>query len=180
MKKYTLGTITVLMATLMVMCSSPKKEITEQIETLRDSLFGMETGRLNMNTANNLISAYIKFADDFPDDTLTPGYLFNAGEMCMNLNKPQMAIQLYDRILNTYPDYDRTPQSLFLKGYIYENLLNDLEKAKIIYEEFLARYPDDDFADDAEMSIKNLGKSPEELIREFDEKQKQEAEKTTI
>ena len=74
--------------------------------------------------------------------------------------------------MNNYPDFDKTPQCLFLKGYIYENNLGDLDMAKSLYEEFLQKYPDDDFADDAEVSIKNLGKTPEQLIKEFEEKQK--------
>jgi tetratricopeptide (TPR) repeat protein len=59
---------------------------------------------------------------------------------------------------------------LFLKGYVYENNLGRLDKAKAIYEEFLQKYPDNDFADDAEVSLKYLGKSPEELIEIFQRK----------
>lgn len=180
MKKLIIGMTIATLSLSLIMCSSSKKELTGQIEELKESLFGENSGRLNVNKADELISAYMRYADEYPDDKMTPEYIFNAGEMCMNMNKPQMAIQLYDRILNSYPGYARAPQSLFLKGYIYENLLKDLPAAKKIYEEFLSKYPDDDFADDAEMSIKNLGKSPEELIREFDEKQKMEKEKNSI
>ena len=59
-----------------------------------------------------------------------------------------------------------------MKGYVYENEIGDLNAAKKIYEDFIAKYPDDEFADDAAVSIKNLGKSPEELIKEFEEKVK--------
>jgi len=37
-------------------------------------------------------------------------------------------------------------------------------------EEFLEKYPDSDFADDARISLQNLGKSPEELIKELEER----------
>lgn len=57
-------------------------------------------------------------------------------------------------------------------GFVYENDLNDLENAKQTYEAFLQKYPNDpDFADDAQMALKNLGKSPEELIKEFEQNQ---------
>ncbi len=98
--------------------------------------------------------------------------LFQAGDMAMNLNMPKEAVVLFDRIMENYPDFDKAPQCLFLKGYIYENNLGNLNVAKKIYEEFLEKYPDDEFADDAEVSIKNLGKTPEELIKEFEEQQK--------
>jgi tetratricopeptide (TPR) repeat protein len=52
-------------------------------------------------------------------------------------------------------------------GYVYENNLGELAKAEEIYKKFLELYPDNDFADDAEISLKYLGKSPEELIEIF-------------
>jgi TolA-binding protein len=87
---------------------------------------------------------------------------------------PRKAVQVFDRILSDYPNFEKTPQCLFLKGYVYENNLGDLQTAKEIYEEFIEKYPDDEFADDAEVSIKNLGKTPEELIKEFEEQAKEE------
>jgi TolA-binding protein len=77
------------------------------------------------------------------------------------------AIRFYDRILNDFPDYRKAPEALFLKGYVYENNLGRLDKAKEIYEAFIAKYPTNEFADDAEVSLKYLGKSPEELIEIF-------------
>jgi len=50
---------------------------------------------------------------------------------------------------------------------VYENNLGELAKAEEIYKKFLELYPDNDFADDAEISLKYLGKSPEELIEIF-------------
>jgi hypothetical protein len=35
---------------------------------------------------------------------------------------------------------------------------------------FIQTYPDNEFADDAAISIENMGKTPEELIREFEAK----------
>jgi len=36
------------------------------------------------------------------------------------------------------------------------------------YELFLSEYPEHDFSDDAKLAIRNLGKTPEDLIREFE------------
>ena len=56
--------------------------------------------------------------------------------------------------------------ALFMTGFVYENDLMDLKNAKASYESFLKRYPNDpDFADDAQMALKMLGKSPEEIIK---------------
>ena len=155
-------------------CSSPKENKESQINVLEENLFSDENKMVDKNKANELIAAYFEFADEFPENEQSPAYLFKAGDMSMNLNMPRKAIQVFDRILKDYPDFQKAPQCLFLKGYVYENSLGELGEAKKIYEEFLIKYPDDDFADDAEVSIKNLGKSPEELIKEFEEQAKQE------
>jgi TolA-binding protein len=39
----------------------------------------------------------------------------------------------------------------------------------VAYEAFLKKYPNDDFADDAQFLLKNLGKSPEEIIKGFEQ-----------
>jgi TolA-binding protein len=85
----------------------------------------------------------------------------------MNTNRSMEAIKFYDRILTDFPDYRKAPEALFLKGYVYENNLGRLDKAKEIYETFMAKYPENEFADDAKVSLQYLGKSPEELIEIF-------------
>jgi len=139
---------------------------------MEDVLFADANKMIDKVKARELIDKYVQFGDEFPENEEASSMLFKAGDMSMNLNMPKEAIEIFDRIMNVYPDYEKTPQCLFLKGYIFENNLGDLNGAKKIYEEFLEKYPNDDFADDAEVSIKNLGKSPEELIKEFEEQQK--------
>lgn len=156
---------------IMIACSTPQEKKEAQIKGLEDELFADETNIDKVKSAE-LIKAYIAYADEFPDDDNAANNLFKAADMSMNMNRPHQAIQLFNRILKDYPDYEKAPQCLFLKGYVHENNLNDLESARRIYTEFLEKYPDDDFADDAEVSIKNLGKTPEELIKEFEEQAK--------
>jgi outer membrane protein assembly factor BamD (BamD/ComL family) len=159
---------------IMAACSSKQSTLMSEIEQMENDLFADATKMIDKAKARELIDKYILFADEFPENSEAPQMLFKAGDMAMNLNMSQKAIELFDRVMNNYPEFDKTPQCLFLKGYIYENNLGDLDMAKSIYEEFLRKYPDDDFADDAEVSIKNLGKTPEQLIKEFEEKQKAE------
>jgi hypothetical protein len=85
-----------------------------------------------------------------------------------NFNK---SVQLYYQISKDMPDHAKARTALFMQGFIYENDLSDPVRAKSIYEDFLKRYPADaDYADDVEMSLKNLGKSPEQLLKEFEQK----------
>jgi outer membrane protein assembly factor BamD (BamD/ComL family) len=153
-------------------CSDPRSEEIEKIAQMENALFSEENSMGNMDKADELINQYSLFADQFPEDSLAPEYLFKAADIAMNINKGEMAINIYNRILKSYPDFRKAPECLFLKAYVYENNLGQLNKARYYYQEFIDKYPDNDFADDAEISIQNLGKSPEELIKEFEEKMK--------
>lgn len=163
-------------ALIITACTSPQEKLKTEIKTMEDVLFADANKMIDKEKARELIDKYIQYGDEYPESQDAPQMLFQAGDMAMNLNMSKEAVEIFDRIMNNYPDYDKTPQCLFLKGYIYENSLGNLKVAKKIYEEFLEKYPDDEFADDAEVSIKNLGKSPEELIREFEEQQKAQEE----
>lgn len=151
-------------------CQSPKQEMISEIEQMENNLFGDE-GKLNPEQVENLISAYEQYAVDFPDDSLAPVYLFKAGDIAMNTGRSNKAITFYSRIIEEYPGYPKVPEALFLQAYVYENNLGRLDKARSLYEEFLHLYPDNEFADDAKVSLKYLGKTPEELIEIFQKEQ---------
>ena len=152
-----------------ISCSSSKSKLETTILDLEDNLFSNTTSMIDKNITKELVDSYISFADQYPDDTNAAVYLFKAADISMNLLDPRLAIQLFDRIMVEYSDFKKIPQCLFLKGYVFENELRQLDKAQRIYLEFLEKYPDNEFADDVQISLDNLGKSPEELIRQFQE-----------
>jgi len=172
MKTIKVFALFILAGVILFACSNPQQEATEQIIALEDALFSEEGNMNNLDKAIELINQYISYADQFPEDSNSAEYLFKAADIGMNINKGELAIDLYNRIIQTYPNFRKAPECLFLKAYVYENNLGQLNKARVFYQEFIDKYPDNDFADDAEISIQNLGKSPEELIREFEEKMK--------
>ena len=172
MKKILLSSLAVILMTAMISCNLRTQDPVEKIETLEQELFSEdavfdEEGR---KKARELVQLYIAYADAHPKDPESPGYIFKAADISMNLLDAGKAINLYNKIVYHYPDFEKAPESLFLVAYIYENYLESYGKAEEIYELFIAKYPEHEFADDAEMSIKNMGKSPEELIREFEER----------
>lgn len=122
-----------------------------------------------IQVAEELIDAYILYANEHDTSPEAPDYLYNAAELSLNLNNTRQSLELYNRIIFQHPDHAKVPECLFLIAFIYENHLQNFGKAKELYESFIEKYPDHDFADDAAVSIRNMGKSPEELIREFEE-----------
>lgn len=158
-----------LILVLFVSCSEQKK-MEKKIASLENELFSDETQSIDREKTTQLVDAYVAFADAYPQDTKAVDYLFSAGNVAMNLLDPKKAIAIFDRIIKNYPEFDKVPHCLFLKAYTYENELRQLGQAEMLYHEFLEKYPGHDFADDAELSLKNLGKSPEELIMEFEQR----------
>ena len=130
-------------------------------------LFEAENG-FSRAGVDSLILEYQDFAEAWPDDSLAPVYLFKAASMIMNLQDGPGAIALFDEIRTSYPDYEKAPLCLFFTGYVQENILGDIDQARETYTLFIETYPDHDFADDAQASIKNLGKTPEQMIEEFE------------
>ena len=156
---------------LTVACEPAVKKDAAKIKAAEDALFADEKGFGDREKALGLVDMYINFANTYPDDSMAVENLFKAAEFCLNLGEGQRAIELYDRVITEYPDFRKVPECYFLTGYVYENYLGDLENARIIYAAFIEKYPDNEFADDAEISIQNLGKTPEELIKQFEEQQ---------
>jgi TolA-binding protein len=152
-------------------CEAPVNKDAADIMAAEDALYSKDEGFVDKGKAVELVGMYENYADNYPDDSMAVENLFKAAELCLNLGEGQRAIELYGRVITEYPDFRKVPECYFLTGYVYENYLGDLENAKIIYSAFLEKYPDNDFADDAEISIQNLGKTPEELIKQFEEQQ---------
>lgn len=125
---------------------------------------------INNVTAGLAIKAYTDYATSFPTDSLTPDYLFKAGEIATATQQYPQALNYYKNITEKYPTFKYIQESLYLQGFLLDNYLNDDAKAKIIYEAVIAKYPTSSFANDAKAAISNLGKSDEELIKEFKKK----------
>ncbi len=159
-------------AILVLACTSSKQKSKDYIERLIKELYADTVTVIDPNKATELVKEYENYAESYPDDMNSPEYLFKAAHIAMNSVSGRQAIEIFRKIMITYPDYEKTPECLFFIAYIYDNTIQDLDEAKIIYQEFIDKYPENEFADDAQASIKNLGKSPEELIREFEEKLK--------
>lgn len=165
----------VLSLLLVISCNSGKNPKTQQNLQQKissaESRIMLQDGTLLADSAQKLISLYSNYAEKFPEDSLSIEYLFNAIDISLNMAQPQKSLKLIDRYLKSYPKDSRAGTALFFKAFLHDQQLGDLPTAKQYYEQFLAQYPNHDFADDAEAALKHLGKTPEELIREFETKQ---------
>ncbi len=134
-----------------------------------------QDGTMDVTNANLLIEGYILFGDSYPEAAESANLLFKAAEVSLGMNQAPRALGLYQKVYKNYPEFEKRPFALFLQAFIYENNLGRLDDAKLTYEKFLVEFPDHAMVDDATYSLANLGKSPDELIKEFEAKSKKES-----
>lgn len=148
------------------LASSPSS-LAADISTLGSSMYDETTHKVDFQAANDYIRICELYALLQPKDSQSPEYLHKAGETARAIREFPKAVAIYDWIYTQYPNYEKAAQALFLKAFTYDNDLEDKAKAKALYEEFLEKFPNDDFADDTQFLLSNLGKNDEEIIKGF-------------
>lgn len=149
------------------------KSLSEQrLAALRSTTFNEATGVVNAEAVQEFIRLSERYAALLPDDPQTPEVLFQAGEVAGSVHQYEKTLALYKAITDKYPNYAKASQALFMRAFTLDSELKRIEEARPLYEEFLQKYPKDEFADDAQFLLNNLGKSEEEIIRDFQAKQK--------
>jgi tetratricopeptide (TPR) repeat protein len=142
--------------------------------TIKQAQDSMRTGQdkpFNANVANGLIKAYLDYATAFPDDSLAPDYYYRAGEIATRAGNYDQAIFLFEKIGDKYPEYKYVVEAQYEEAMIYDGKLpGQTEKAREIYERIIKNYPKHKLAEDAKIAITHLGKSDEELVKEFEKK----------
>ncbi len=156
-------------------CTPAREKDLARIKASEDSLRADTSKVFNKTLADKNVKLYLDFADKYPSDTAAPVMLFRAGQLSGSLHRPSETIDIYKRILEKYPSFEKDTICLFMMGFTYETQLKDIEKARKAYSDFLEKYPGHHLARDVKFSLDNLGKSDEEIIRMFEEKNKTEA-----
>ncbi len=173
MKKVSVNLIFALIAILIISCTSKVKQ-QGKITTLEKELFDSNSTSLDTTKANKLLNLYEEYAKNNANDTLSAGYLFKAADLCMNTNKGSKAVELFSKIIATYTNFEKLADCYFLMAFTYENVLKDNKNADKFYNEFINKFPTHKLVDDAKFSVMNLGKTPEQLVAEFEAKQLQQ------
>ncbi|MFZ4800263.1 MAG: tetratricopeptide repeat protein [Bacteroidia bacterium] len=140
-------------------CQSPKEKMIDEITKLENS-----DSAFSITQISDLYWNYASFVEKYPDDERAPEFLFKAAQRSSILNKAKEGIGFFEKLIVTYPNSKYCEQALFSIAFSYENNLNDFDKARVYYNQFLQKYPNSELAEDAKLSIENLGKSDEEFL----------------
>ncbi|MCK5105321.1 MAG: tetratricopeptide repeat protein, partial [Cyclobacteriaceae bacterium] len=82
--------------------------------------------------------------------------LYRQAKLKMEMGDFQEAISLLQNVVDKYGEDILGDDALFLIGTIYEDQLNEKEKAKEIYKSFLTKYPGSNKAAEARKRFRTL------------------------
>jgi len=161
--------------TVLFGCGQSKEKSISKIHDLEKQLYSSNVGPVDTSKASEMINLYTDFEKKYPNDTAAAEYLYRAANLAMNVGKSLKSLEYINIIISKYPNYKKITSCYFLKGFIYDYHLKDINNARKSYQEFIAKFPKDDLANDAQISLNNLGKSDEQIIKEFEAKLKQDS-----
>jgi tetratricopeptide (TPR) repeat protein len=153
--------------------SEQETGLRERIDLLRTNMFNPQNLVADPAIINSYINSSIAYALLLPKNPESAVVLNQAAENAYYTQQFDRALYLYEWFQTAYPDDLKAPQALFMRAFIYDNDLEQYETAGRLYQEFIEKHPDDDFADDAEVLLENLGKSPEEMMQSLEERAKE-------
>lgn len=154
-------------AIFLVACSGGRQQCLDEIREKEKIVMKSYEDTPDKKTSESLRQDYLKFADDYPEDSLSPNFLHKAAEIALAIDMPNEAVAHVDTLCRRYPDYTFLPDAIFFKGFIQESHLKDNAAARKTYEDFLKRFPKHELASQVTFSLENLGKSPDDLVEEF-------------
>jgi hypothetical protein len=158
------------------------KTQTELLQSLKvvDSLYDLKI--IDIPIMSKFVENSKQFAADYPEEKLTPTYLFKAGVLSMEManyaedketivKHAQEALSIFSNIQKIYPDFENVNLCLYNRGVIFDVILNDYNSAEIEYRDYIHKYPKDsntiwlkEYVD------KHLGKTPDELFQDINKK----------
>ncbi len=153
-----------------------KQEIDEKRERLLEIISESESAIKNQileskqpdtKLALEAVEAYRNFIYHYSKDSLAPVYHFKMARLFDGvLEDKNQAIIEYDRMYQTYADFKDRPILLFFEGSAFHDL-GDTTNAIQTLRLFLEKYPDHDFADDAQGLIQIIRMDPGEFQERF-------------
>ena len=150
-------------------CKNAQEKQFDEIIKIEKSLFG-EQSDLNDSIANEFITKADLFIKTYKDDPRNPELLFKTGEVFNGLKHYDFAIRRFQQVFLNYPKSPKAAESIFICGFIYDGNLQNYSEAEYYYRKFIKAYPNHPLAKDAKITLDNLGKTPEEMVREFEKK----------
>jgi tetratricopeptide (TPR) repeat protein len=178
MIRYVISSVVII---LLFSCTSPREKYIAEIKSnLEEVNKSFATNRKDTVSEQKAEESINEFIEKYPQDSLSSKYLFELGMLYQKQRKFDKALNAFDRCYSEYPNSNEAGNAVFLQGFLYANVLNNLDKAKEKYQLYLDKYSglDPKITSDVRLELDNLGKSPDELLKEIQAKADTSGEKS--
>lgn len=157
---------------LLFLISAIMYSCVSQIGKDKDEVKALETkfasDNKDIKIAVDLDRSYKKFIRKYPSDTNLPHMLYEDGRINdFPLHKTHEALDQFEAVYSKYPDSRYAPEALLRAAFINETVVMNYDKAKTLYSLFLKTYPNHHLANDARLSLENIGLSPEQQFKKI-------------
>lgn len=161
--------IIVLIALVSVLgsCVNAQKKALDNVLALEDKLKLAQDAGSNRDLALEVVAAYSQFLAAYPNIESKPELLFKAGEVLKGLGENLKAAQYFYNVHHNFPESKLAPLALFYQAHCFE-IIEQRLTAKNTYEEFIERYPNHPYVEQAIGMIQLLHYSDEDLIKQFE------------
>lgn len=150
-----------------------KAKLINEIKEKKQSLAEKSAQKpANKKEVKALINLYEQFYRTYPKDTLVADYMMDAGQNAMHRGMYDKAVQCFDIVETDFSGTSQYDMAVFMKAFTYDQA-NDTARARVYYKKFIREFPKHKLADDALISLQNLGKSLEDIVKDLDQKKKQ-------
>lgn len=104
-----------------------------------------------------------------------------AAQYALNRGNFKEALDAYETAIRFHPSGRDIYKIYFIAGFIASEYMKDYNRARDFFQTIVERFPECDLVDDADWMLKNMGKSPEEIIFSPDTSSKHSSgKKTTV
>ncbi|HOI00534.1 MAG TPA: tetratricopeptide repeat protein [Bacteroidales bacterium] len=156
---------------LFTSCNGSHERKLAEIDKMEKELWSDPAGLIDEVKADELLRAYLDYPGLFPEDTNAPRLLMKAGELMMSLKQPEQAAGIFKRLYEEYATHQLASDALFMEAFVSENDLRDLDRARELYNRFLQDNPAHPLAKDAAICLEHLGKTPEQILQDMQNRQ---------
>lgn len=136
-----------------------------------DSLLLSQT-EIDTLMANKAMKAFTDYAYYCQSDSMSPIYLIKTAQVARAINNIPQAKLVLDHCINAYTSFKDRPAAIFLLAQLFDEptYLNNEYEAGKLYQKILDEYPKSEWALSAKGALVFLGKSDQEMMKEFKKK----------
>jgi TolA-binding protein len=124
--------------------------------------------RQDVALARDLDGDYKRYIIKYPADTNVPRMLYEDAQINdFPLKKTAVSLEQLEKVYDKYPNSKYAPDALLKAAFLNETALMNYDKARVLYTQFLKTYPNHPLANDARISLENIGLTPAQQLKKI-------------